>query len=92
MGKKKAAAKEFVDNVGQSAFALLPSKYIFTKLLSLLTERRHYKKNVCYKDLSQFSETLSYNRYNNINILQRRTEVSGVGHASTRAESKGEKG
>ena len=40
--KKKAAAKEFVGDVGQIACALLPSNYIFTKLFSLSTERRHY--------------------------------------------------
>ena len=41
--------------------ALYYQAKIFTKLLSLLTERRHYKKNICYKNLSQFNEAFNLN-------------------------------
>ena len=61
LGKKKNAA-----NVLLTMLAKVRTLYcqanIFTKLLSLLTGKRHYK-NVCFINLSQSSETLSLNRH-----------------------------
>ena len=62
LGKKKAAANVLLSMLAKVR-ALYCQANIFKKLLSLITERRHYKKNVCYKNLLQFRETLSLNRY-----------------------------
>ena len=65
----------------------------FHKTCKSLTQRRHYQRNVCYKNLSQFNETLSFTG----NIFHIRTELSTEdnffeSHASTPVESKCEKG
>ena len=61
LGKKKAAVKEFVDDVGQVCAFYCQAK-IFHKTLKSFN-REGTIKNVSYENLSQFNETLDLNLY-----------------------------